>query len=197
VPEINWIDDFLPILLRPSIIPNNVKDVLDVGCGRGILAPVLRTYREPRLIVGLDFYEPYLSFVAGMRMYDSLIRLDLSSSSLPFIDKSFDIVLCLEVIEHLEKQHGLRLLDELERVGRRVVISTPGMFFPQSPLDDNPRQVHRSLFRVRELERRGYRVFGVGNLTLVGRQSKTISAALGRLTYFFPGLSGTILGIRE
>ena len=49
---------------------------------------------------------------------------DLESGPLPFPDKSYDVVLCLQVLEHLENIHFV--FDELCRVSRRhVIISLP------------------------------------------------------------------------
>ncbi|HEX7956093.1 MAG TPA: methyltransferase domain-containing protein [Pyrinomonadaceae bacterium] len=47
-------------------------------------------------------------------------------------DKSVDTVFALDFIEHLEKEDGLRMLREAERVARRqVVVYTPDGFYPQ------------------------------------------------------------------
>src|SRR4029078_10523678 len=50
-----------------------------------------------------------------------------------FPDKSVDSVFALDFIEHLDKQDGLRMLREAERVARQqIVVFTPHGFFPQS-----------------------------------------------------------------
>ena len=52
------------------------------------------------------------------------VQFDLESGPLPFDKSSFDTVLCLDVLEHLEKIHFV--FDELCRVARRhVLISLP------------------------------------------------------------------------
>jgi predicted SAM-dependent methyltransferase len=48
-----------------------------------------------------------------------------SASHLPFISDSFDCVTILEVIEHLENREVDRTLNEIKRVSRNVVLSTP------------------------------------------------------------------------
>ena len=51
-------------------------------------------------------------------------QIDLEKENIPFPDDSFDCVLCLDVLEHLENIH--EVFDELCRVSRRyVVISLP------------------------------------------------------------------------
>jgi hypothetical protein len=52
------------------------------------------------------------------------MELDLESGCLPFPDRSFDTVLCLDVLEHLENMHAM--FDELCRVAlRHVILSLP------------------------------------------------------------------------
>ncbi len=51
-------------------------------------------------------------------------HVDLEQANLPFDSRSFDTVLCLDVLEHLENAH--RIFDELCRVSRRhVILSLP------------------------------------------------------------------------
>ena len=197
MPEITWADEFLPLLLRPSFTPLNVKSVLDVGCGRGILGCLLRVYRDVDFVVGIDIFRPYLDFARTHSAYDALIHMDLSRTGLPFSDREFDMVFCLEVMEHLERERGLSLLDELERVGSRIVVTTPGVFFSQAQFDSNPNQAHMSYYDVRDFERRGYRVFGVGSLRLLSRCAPAVAGVLGSLSYHFPRSSSTILALRD
>lgn len=71
------------------------------------------------------------------------------------LDRDYDLVYALDVIEHLEKADGRRLLNELERVARRrVLIFTPNGFQPQE--DENPWNVHRSGWTPDDFRRRGY-----------------------------------------
>jgi len=197
VPDITWTNPFFPTLLYPSVVPLDSRTFLDVGCGKGVMGCLLRIYREPKRIVGVDVFNPYLEFVRKMGMYDSVLRLDVSESQLPFERNEFDIVFCLEVIEHLEKDRGLRLLQELERVGRRVIVSTPGSFAAQAHFDGNVNQEHKSQYTVKDFEGRGYRVVGVGTFQVLGRDIRPISSHLGSLTFRFPRLSGTILAIKD
>jgi len=191
--DITWPDEFLHILLRPRFIPINVRSALDVGCGRGIVGALLRIYRAPERVVGIDSFRPSIDFVKKLGIYDEVIEQDITKAAIPFENKSFDIVLCLEVIEHLEKGEGLKLLDELSRVGKQVVVSTPGAFFEQPMHDGNPYQLHKSHYSVRELERKGFEVYGVGSLQFGKRTIPYLSPVLGALTYQLPGLSGALL----
>ena len=191
--DITWPDKFLHILLQPNFIPLKVRFALDVGCGRGIIGALLRIYRDPERIVGIDSFRPSIDFVKKLGIYDVVIEQDISKAPIPYDDKSFDLVLCMEVIEHLEKNEGLKLLDELTRVGRRVIVSTPVAYFQQPMYDGNPYQVHKSHYSMKELEKKGFEVHGVGSLQFRGKMIPYLSPALEVLSYRFPGLSGTLL----
>jgi SAM-dependent methyltransferase len=197
MPDITWADDFFPLLLSPNFIPLDVKTVLDVGCGRGLLGSLVRIFREPARIVAIDVYDPYLEFVKKMGMYNEVMKLDLSKNPLPFEDTSFDLVICLEVIEHLKRDEGLRLLDELERVGKRVIISTPGYFFKQGTYDGNIMQEHVSLYKVKEFEARGYKVYGAGPLLFFGRSIHALSSCLAGFSYSCPRMASALVAVKN
>ena len=138
--------------------------ILDVGCGNGAGSPVaIRPRHENDSCVGLDAFRPYLAQALKEGPYRAILIGGVSR--LPLRDQSFEVVLALDVIEHLERNEGLRLLDEVERVAtRRVVVLTPNGFLPQSGYDDNVLQAHRSGWTALDFEGRGYRVLGMYGL---------------------------------
>ena len=211
IPDIAWTHRSLPLIL--DSIPVNCKSLLDVGCGRGIIGALCRIYRGLDRLVGVDGFEPYLEFNQKAGFYDHTIPRDLNETPLPFGTHEFEVVTCIEVIEHLEWNAGQRLLDELERIGSLVLLTTPNVDFQQSEYDGNVFQRHRSRWRASDFQARGYRVYGAGNLNLgyafknvtervVGRNAlfasiknsaRYISQALGPLTHDAPRLSTNIL----
>lgn len=90
---------------------------LDVGCGSSrVLASLPQA-------IGLDLRHDKLLFMR--RTNRLLVRGD--GCALPFPDKSFDCVVCSQVIEHIPNENG-RCLDELVRVlapGGILVLGTP------------------------------------------------------------------------
>lgn len=97
------------------------RTVLEVGCGEGRLAQYLWTHaRRPDRFEACDVelhrLAPDLDPAIAVRQ--------ASIYTLPFADRSFDLVICCEVLEHLEDpQAGMA---ELARVAdRHVLISTP------------------------------------------------------------------------
>src|SRR4030095_709635 len=106
--------DFVERIDRPKYIgrrfaPYLAGRVLDVGCDRAAL----------RDVVGRDRY-------SGVGLGpDADVRVDLErDGKLPFPDRSWDAVVCLDVLEHLNNLH--EMFDEIVRVAaKHVVISLP------------------------------------------------------------------------
>ena len=84
---------------------------MDIGCGRGIVGALIRIYRDPERIVGVDAFEPYISFCRRTGQYSHLLNLDVRTASLPFNKDEFDLATALEVIEHAPVVHlGVELV---------------------------------------------------------------------------------------
>ena len=98
-----------------SQIPDLIvgQSVLEVGCGRGELANILRRNHS---VVGTDIVSN-----------DAEYRFSFCNSvveQLPFLDNSFDTVICTHVLEHVLDFH--RALNELRRVSQsRVIVVLP------------------------------------------------------------------------
>ena len=119
--------------------------VLEVGCGEGIVLEFLARRVPGARLGGLE-----LDLAALARAQDRcpgmpLVRGDVCA--LPFESRAFDLVLCLEVLEHLPDPG--RALREIRRVARRdCLLSVP----------------HEPFFRLGNLVR-GKNLLGLGNPT--------------------------------
>jgi SAM-dependent methyltransferase len=178
--------------------------VLDVGCGQG--GPMAQVPKPLRL-VGLDGHAPSIERLRARGLYDELLCAPLAAASVA--PKSFDTVVCLDVIEHFEKPQALALIAALESWAvRKVVLATPNGFLPQRPYDDNPFQEHKCGFSVAELRGLGYRVHGTGGpKPLRGEEAvlrfwprplwHRISGALQPLTWIWPQGAFGLLAVKE
>jgi hypothetical protein len=94
--------------------------------------------------------------------YDEYLQLDIRELGTRFDEDEFDCAVALDVIEHLTKSAGMKLIADLERVARqRIVLFTPNGFLPQEPYDGNPHQAHLSGWSVEEMRELGFAVVGI------------------------------------
>jgi len=87
--------------------------VLDVGCAKGFLVKDLMAVCPGLLVNGLDISHYALTHAEP----EARRRLVLGTADrLPFADRSFDVVLCINVIHNLERARCLAALREIERL---------------------------------------------------------------------------------
>ncbi len=110
-------------LIKELIRSLRVQDpkMLDIGCGTG---NNLINFGTLGTIFGLDISSQALAFCAKRGLRDIVVRCPVEKTA--FRDKVFDIVTCLEVLEHL--QDPVEALRELRRVLKdtgKIIIAVP------------------------------------------------------------------------
>jgi ubiquinone/menaquinone biosynthesis C-methylase UbiE len=132
-------------LREKGLIPRNAK-ILNLGCGTGIQTEIFSKFGE---VVSLDFSEDALKF-CGIRKLGRLVRAD--AGKLPFAAASFDVVLCFDILEHIESD--LTAVSEINRVLKKngiAFISVPAFRFLWSSFDDV--NWHKRRYRKKEVEK--------------------------------------------
>lgn len=140
------------------MIPEGTETVLDVGCGDGAITNELA---KSFAVTGVDTSAAALEHVQAP-------TIQADATALPFGDRSFDLVVCSEMLEHLEKPAYRRAVSELTRVAdSHLLISVP----------------YREQLGLRELRcpRCGWRGHVWGH-----RQSFTVDSLLHDLSGFQP-----------
>lgn len=98
-------------------IPDGVRTILEVGCGNGFVTRVIAKEYD---VTGLE-----LSSVGVKNIVELGIKCQQGTiAELPFSDKSFDLVLASEVLEHLDERIFLKGLSEMGRVAAKYVLIT-------------------------------------------------------------------------
>jgi SAM-dependent methyltransferase len=132
--------------------------VLDVGCGKSMNLRWLGV----KSTAGIDGYEPDLNEARRRGTHDELVLGNVCQLDEYFKPDQFDAVIALDVIEHLTKEDGLRLMQAMEKIARRkIILFTPNGFLPQHHLEKSDLQEHLSGWEVAEMQQHGYRVIGL------------------------------------
>jgi len=112
----------LASLLEPYVEPGNVWKILDVGCGTGGNIIFLRRYGE---VEGCDYSEEALRY-CQLRGLERVRQADVCD--LPYRDRSFQLVTCLDVIEHVRLDHlAFRELNRVLADGGLLLVTLPAM----------------------------------------------------------------------
>lgn len=120
--------DYMVYNRRLSIIAGMVKhskpqSLIDIGCGEGF-APALYSKYVRGNVTGLDLSESRLQ--RCRTRCPGLTLIQGSATEIPFPDKSFDMALSTELVEHLPDEKPA--LNEFIRVARKnVLISVPNV----------------------------------------------------------------------
>jgi SAM-dependent methyltransferase len=123
----------MPPLLTPFLTQQRMKaiapflrgDVLDLACGFGKVIPLLKPGQGYLGVEGsLSFIQTLTNLYPGYRF---IVR-DLDLDEL-YLDRQFDTILLVAVIEHLEHPpHLVAQLPQYLKAGGRLVMTTPSPF---------------------------------------------------------------------
>jgi SAM-dependent methyltransferase len=184
--------------------------ILDVGCGSG------RTFRALKLVdlsskkkladtcaIGIDIFRSNL--LDAKRVYDDVILGD--ARFLPVKPKSAELIILSEVLEHLDKADGLRLLDSLESIAEaQIVLTTPNGYVYEE-FRNNPWHKHRSGYSETEFSGLGYVVRGIMGVKTrhMVKKDTLLDTLIGILTlpaswtiaYRWPFLANNILAYKK
>jgi SAM-dependent methyltransferase len=112
--------DILPLL------PQNTTTILEIGCGKGETLNWLKSIRFCRTIVGVEL-SPDVAKVAKEKI-DFVIQGDIENIELPYPDEYFDLILCLDVLEHLRDPWStIEKLTKFLKTGGILIASIPNV----------------------------------------------------------------------
>ncbi len=157
--------------------------MLDVGCGLGIYGALSRVFLEGDNLydrtnppwnkkenwkVKIDCIEGFEKYITSLHrhVYNDILIGNAPETLGSFEERSYDLVLAIDIIEHFEKEDGILFIRELQRIGIAVVVATPSAFIEQIE-PENPFENHRSLWTKEELIALGFDVIGE-TVSLVG-----------------------------
>lgn len=102
---------------------------LDVGCGTGI--GIRYALDKGKDVWGIDFADAREEW----KKYKVLDRCKVASAlDIPYPDNSFDMVVCFDVLEHIQKEDSLAALKEMRRVGSLLYVYSIALTEEKSPV---------------------------------------------------------------
>ncbi len=151
-----------------SRISNMISEsnvILDLGCGAGGRV----RFRKGAHPVGIDIHRPSIERAKQKGTHMDFLLAD--ATRLPIRDQSVDGIIALDILEHLTREGGLSMIQEVKRVCRGVIaLLTPNGYLPQGESEGNVYQVHLSGWSTRDLEDQGFQVTGTYGICLAGRR---------------------------
>lgn len=112
--------DLLPLL------PERVSDVLEIGCGSGNTLAWLKDVKACRWTGGVEIYSDAAN--EARQKIDALYEGDIENLELPIAASTLDLVLCLDVLEHLvDPWKVVKRLTGLLKPGGKLIASIPNI----------------------------------------------------------------------
>ena len=106
------IHDKVPLIL--NWIPPQVRTIIDIGCGNGIITNALAKSYD---VTGVDASAEALEFVQGKKIH-------ASADKIPVSDHTFDMAFSSEMLEHIPDASFQMAVNEIKRIARRYVFIT-------------------------------------------------------------------------
>lgn len=129
------------------------KKLLDIGIGFGKYGFLAREYLEfwdgrskyndwQHQIDGIEVFEGYIT-PANNFIYDEIFIGNAIDILPKFNDACYDLVLLIDVLEHFDKDDGIKILQECIRCSANTLISIPLNMQKQGAIFGNVYETHR------------------------------------------------------
>lgn len=116
-----FLDNFMTVLLN-EVKTLKPSSILDVGAGEGFTLEKLRTAKVGKKLEGIEYMDEAIEL--GKKTNPKVLLKKGDIYQLPYKQNEFDVVLCTEVLEHLEDPE--KALHELKRVSKKyILLSVP------------------------------------------------------------------------
>jgi hypothetical protein len=155
-----WVPDALLAYMQH---PLENCTLLDVGGGNGVFS---RGWWETRG-ASLTVFDIRYAIAQGTerRITDTVDNLENY-----FAPESVDFVQATEILEHMRKRQGERMLEKLKKIAKLGVLVTTPLAYQAQPIEaqGNPYQVHISGWLPQDLEKFGFHTIVMAANQLVG-----------------------------
>lgn len=115
--------------------------VTDIGPGNGTYAKLLRTHHPGIWWTCIEIHKPYIGRYKLRAKYDEVHHLDARRAPGHLYHR--DLVICGDVLEHMERDEAVALLQRIEQAGAwHILVSLPIVEAPQGEVEGNPHEEH-------------------------------------------------------
>jgi len=119
-------DLFLRILQK---LDRKFDSCLDVGCGVGSNFKILNRFSKK--VIGIDPFESAIKY-SKKHDYDKLLKMSIEKLT---FKESFDLVLCSDVLEHIDDKLALAQISKVLKPGGILIFSVPAHNYLWGPTD--------------------------------------------------------------
>ena len=145
-----------------DLIPDNLDgyNILDCGFGYGEWGFMIRTRKNgtPH-IIGVDIFKPYCEKQKNLRIYDEIHCIDVLEID-KYLKTNYHIIIVSELVEHVKKNDGLKLIEMLEKICTNLlIITTPqGPTYHNKHVDGNKHNTHISEWKDIDFKKMGFSI---------------------------------------
>lgn len=108
------------------------NEILDIGCGSGLM---LNSLEKIGITSGLDMSDEAIKF--SKSIFRGEVKQGFLPEQVPYVEKSFDIITALDVIEHIDDDiESLRVIRTLLKDNGKAIITVPAYMFLWSGFDE-------------------------------------------------------------
>lgn len=150
---------------NPTIIPeimNIIREllpnkVLDLGIGKGKFGFLIKEYLESNvdslIIDGVEGYSKNITQLQE-KIYNKIYNEDIRNTN-NYLFNNYDLIIIIDVFEHLNKNDGIQLIQELIKKSTYILIAIPRYVTNQKGVDDDPQEYekHRYWWKPKELKK--------------------------------------------
>ena len=109
-----------------DLLPNYSKETLDIGCGDGATLEWIKAIKRCEKTYGIEISES--SYLKAKKILDETLNINIEKEKNFFMEKKFDLILVLDVIEHLiDPWKFLNLIKSRLNEGGSIIISVPNI----------------------------------------------------------------------
>jgi len=109
-----------------DLLPSYSEETLDIGCGDGATLEWVKATKRCEKTYGIEISES--SYLKAKKILDETLNINIEKEKNFFMKKKFDLILVLDVIEHLiDPWKFLNLIKSRLNEGGSIIISVPNI----------------------------------------------------------------------